>query len=86
MLEQWKVEVAAVAGSGAAQSGTAGWLCNRLCSCSPACTFIPQNSRVFQLQIEFWHRDALLLIWEGKSLVLHCPADARAFPSLEVGV
>lgn len=56
MLERWKGEVAAVAGSGAAQSGTAGWLCNRLCSCSFSCTFIPQNSRGFQLQIEFAQR------------------------------
>lgn len=104
ILEQWNLdaEVAAVAGSGAAQlgcsghvlprwlclarSGTAGWPCNTACSCSPACTSIPKNPTVFQLQIEFWHWDTLLFIWEGKSSVLHHPADPRAFPSLEVGI
>lgn len=103
-LEQWNVDagVAAVAGSGAAQSGysghvlpgsvclaqsgTAGWLCNTVCSCSPACAFIPKNPTVFQLQIEFWHWDALLFFWEGKSSVLHRPADPRALPSLGVGI
>lgn len=81
MSVQLKAGVAAVAGSGAAQNGTAGSLCNRLCSCSPACTFIPQNPTVFQLQIEFWHRDALLLMWEGKSSVLLIPGH---FPLLHL--
>lgn len=97
-LEQWNVDagVAAVAGSGAAQSGcpgsvclaqsgTAGWLCNTVCSCSPACEFIPKNPTVFQLQIEFWHWDALLFFWEGKSSVLHRPADPGHCPPLELG-
>lgn len=44
MLGQCKVEVAAVAGSGAAQAVLL----------FPFCTFIPQNPAVPQLQVEFW--------------------------------
>lgn len=82
MLEQWKVGVAAVAGSGAAHSGTAG-------GCATGSALVPLPAHSFPKPNSFSASDRILaqrcsaVDLEGETL---SAADPRAFLSLEIGV